>query len=311
MVIVADSRGFSDGPACAFLQRIETDIPIVLVSRVEGFVFNEALNSLIGKKWIYCEFIEYGWLWEQKSSIKWGVNRNDFDFLNVGEWDKLEDFIVNNPPALSFVRELVKEDASETVLPIEYPNLTNPYPIQTKEEFDARRIIAFNFWGRSHEARVQLHGDLWKGASRYDYSLCDNMYFFSEFMNQEQGRKLVSLWTPHYARVDLSNMLAIASMSKFTFSLPGAGIKCFRSTGEAGVASIPVMVEDKLAWTYPFIHNENSIKYFRFGDELETIFEALQNPNLYDIYRESLNTTDKYRVNNYINNYILPNINKV
>lgn len=310
MVYVADANGSTDGTAYKFLQMIPADIPIVLVSRVLDYKFNESLLHLKGKKWILVDFIEFGWQWNGDAH-HWGVNTANFDFLSGVEWERIDNFIASNSPAMAFKRELLKKDVTDICQPIEYPGWTNPYPVNTKEEFDARPIDVFNFWGRSHEARVQLHGDIWKGASAGGYSVCDNIYYFNEFMKEEKGRKWVSFWMPHYGRTDISNILAINGLSKLSMSLPGAGVKCFRSTGESPVNSVMVCKEDDLAWSYPWVDSENCFKFEDFGGEINTIKFALTDKRLYEIYREGIATADKYRVNNYINNYILPLINKL
>jgi len=309
MVICAD-KSRTDGVAFEFLQQVPTDIPILLISRSEHLDFNESVLGLAGKPFIVADYIENGWEWNQAETFIVGQNTDHFGDVCVSGWGRLDEFLAQNKPLKYFKRELLKKDRTEWLCPIEYPNRQNPYPIQTEAEFNARPIDVFNFWGRSHEARVQLHGDIWKGASKYGYSVCDNIYFFNDFMANEQGRKWVSLWMPHYRRVGIQHILAINGMSKLSMSLPGAGIKCFRSTGEAIVNSVMVCKEDDLAWSYPFVHFENCIKFWEFGDEISAIEKALQSSSLYDVYCEGLKAADWYRADNYINNYLLPLINK-
>jgi len=309
MVIDAD-KSRSDGSAGQFLRAANLPYPVLLISRSENLDFNEQVLSLAGKPFLVFDFIENGWNDESTETLVVGQNTDHFSHICQTGWERLHDFLSQNIALKYFKRELLKKDKTEWLLPVEYPNLQNPYPVQAKAEFDARPISVLNYWGRSHEARVQLHGEIWKNASRGGYSVCDNIYYFSEFMKQENGSKWASLWIPHYARIDISNILAINGQSKLCVSLPGAGIKCFRSTGEAPVNSVMVCKTDELAWSYEWNHLENCIKFHEFGDEIETIEAALKVAPLYDIYCEGIKTAEKYRIDNYINNYLLPLINK-
>lgn len=214
---------------------------------------------------------------------------------------------MKNPPAIKFVRELLKDDHKENTYPIEYPNWQSPFLIQSRQEYERRPISVFNFWGRSNECRVQFHGDVWKNASVRGYSVCDNIYFLEKFMQEEKGEKWVSLWSPHYYRFDISELLKINGMSKLSISLPGAGKKCFRSTGESCCNSLMVHQSDKLAWSYPW--DESNSVPVDAGNEIELINKALDWEYKYVYYRSCMQNAEMYRVEPYIKNYILPIIN--
>ena len=310
MIYIADAHGVVDSVYHTLINHINCKIPILIVSYHDNFVFNEKLLSLKKGEFILIDFIEMGWDYDwSKHSLDNYCKR--FQGKAGDEWAKFHEW-VSEKPLLIFKRELdIPTSKAGGYYPIEYPNLTNKYPVQTKEEFNARPIDLFSYWGRSNEIRVQTHGDIWKGASTYGYSVCDNLYYFNEFMKEEKGKKIVSLWIPHYGRTDISNLLAINGMSKLSLSLPGAGIKCFRSTGEAPVNSVMVCKNDNLAWSYPFIDGVNCIKWDNYLSLNQTIEIALKNENLYEIYLEGMETADKYRRDNYINNYILPLINSI
>lgn len=55
-VIVVDKNGRSDGAAYNFLQKVNIDIPIVLVSRVEDVIYNPELDTLVGKPYVLVDF---------------------------------------------------------------------------------------------------------------------------------------------------------------------------------------------------------------------------------------------------------------
>lgn len=306
MIVLPDiSR--TDGTAHNLCQRIKTDVPILLISMNEKLNLNEEVFRLKGKKYIVIDYVENGWNWDRQSSFILG--RMDPNVYKDEGWSRLNEFIADNKPYLYFKRELLESDNQQNIYPIEYPNWQPVYETQSKEEFNSRRISVMNYWGRSHEARLMLHGEIWKHAARKGYAVCDNLYYYNNFMNEETNPNIwLTFWIPHYNRIDISQILNVNGMSKLSVSLPGCGVKCFRSTGESIVNSVAVMPEDNLAYSYPFIHNVNCIKFpiesvdgiSKEWKVCEAIEEALRNPNLYDIYLESLKAAKWYQVDNYV-----------
>lgn len=319
MIITADANGRTDGTAHRFVQMIKSELPIVLVSRCNDFVFNTSLNRI--KDYILICFTEYNWDWDRKNTHKWGVNTKDFSSLFPSdEWNKFDDFVAKNPPKLTLKRELLKKDKSSTLLPIEYPNWVEKQPIQTKEQFNSRLIEVFFYWGHSHECRRQLHGNIWLNSSVSGYSVCDNLYYFENFMKEEKGSKWVTFNMPHYGRTDIKNLMMINANSKLSVSLPGAGVKCFRSTGESPINSVMVCQEDTLAWTFDWVDGFNCIKVPNDGSiesirgigvstEIPVLENSLKRDDLYDIYLNGVETADKYYCPNYIS-YLEKIINK-
>lgn len=307
MIVSPDKKGTIDPVVYSILIHIETDVPLVPITRLQDFKFNESLLRL--DKYVIVDYSEFDWNFDWSNGTPMFGNKFNQEKFPGDEWKRFNDFVLKTPPVLTFQRELLAEDVTDTILPIEFPNWHPPFPIDTKEQYDARPIEVFNFWGHSHEDRVQLHSDIWEGVLSGGYSLCDNIYHLDAFMREQQGKKWVSLYMPHYSRVEIKNILAINGLSKLSLSLPGAGLKCFRSTGESGANSTIVMRPDELAWTYPFIDGWNCIKVKK-GEEIERMKEALQYDDLYNIYLECINTTNKYYYPDYIKNYIKPAIEK-
>lgn len=309
MVIVADKRNISDGLAYNSLQQVKSSIPIVLVSRVEDLQLNEDILKL--DKYVLVDYVELGWDWDMKFGHIWGSNTELFpQVFRSPDWLKFDEFVKNNPPVITFQRELLQKDVTETLVPIVYPCVLPEVPIQTKQEFNNRPIELMHCWGLSHEARKWLHGKIWWKSSNYGYSVCDNLSFFNEFMQQERNhRKWLTLNIPHYARQPIETIMLLNGLSKISVSLAGAGRACFRHS-ESPLNSAMLMWDDELAWHKDvWVHNENCIKSDE-GVEISAAIEALENPNLYDIYRNGVETLDKFRVNRYIKEYIEPLINK-
>ncbi len=104
MIITADTQR-CDTPALEMLRRVNTDVPILLISRSEELNFNEEILSLAGKKYVVADFIEAGWNAELTETLIVGENTHDFDYTQKGGWSRLHDFMVENKPALYFKRD--------------------------------------------------------------------------------------------------------------------------------------------------------------------------------------------------------------
>ncbi len=307
MIIIADAKGRTDGSAHDFLQKVNSHLPIVLVSKVDDFVFNEELLKL--DKYILIDYVEMGWNWDMEHGHIWGVNTALFpNVFSSSEWFKFEKFVQSNPPVLTFQRELLFEDVTETVLPIEYPSILPAYPIHTKEQFNNRPFETFFCWGLSHEYRKTLHGNIWQQSGKYGYVVSDSIFYINEFLNGETNpHKWLTYNIPWYARQTMDVIMQINGQCKISVCIAGAGRKCFRHS-ESPANSVMLMWEDDLAWSYDWQHGINCLKC-KQGEEIETIIEGLNNHNLYDIYLNSVKTLAKYQVDTYIKEYIEPLIN--
>lgn len=297
----------SDGVAFQYLQQLNTDISVVLVSRSEDLCFNEEILKLKGCKWLLVDYIELGWQWDMKFSHKFGSNLDKFPDVFRSGWNVFEQFMAETPPILTFQRELLKAEVTDKVLPISYPCFIPPMPIQSKKDFDNRLFDVFYNFGISNEYRKELHGEIWKQSGKYGYSVADNMYTLNQFIQNEHGKKWISAHTPHYLREPIETVMNVQGNAKISISLPGSGISCFRNC-ESPVNSTMLMQDDNLAWSHEWVHNKTCIKAKK-GSEIEAAIEALSNPNLYDIYVEGVKYLDHFRVDNYCKKYIEPLIN--
>ena len=304
MIILADKNGNVDSSYHTLVKHIPTDIPIVMVSYLDNFVFNDELLSLKPKEFIVVDFIEMGWDYDYSNHTL----ENYYKRFKGEEWKKYHDWAYNSEPLMCFKRELDKVTAKEQgYCPIDYPATVEPIPIQSKEEFNNRPITAAYYFGRSHEGRLRLHGNIWEGATKYGYSVCDNIYQFNDFMHHERGEKYISLHLPHYSRIDISHLMSINGMAKIGIVPHGAGIKTFRAS-EVSCNSVMLMWEDNLSWSYEWVHGVNCLKC-KQGEELETIRQWQNSDKLYNIYLEGVKTWEKYQTKNYIDNYLMPIIN--
>lgn len=300
MLYSFDKHQRLDGSAVRIAQHIDTgSLPILPVTRVEGFEFNEDLRGV--KDWVMLDYSELHWNTENTETHLFGVNTHKFDEVFKGdEWAKFEDWVRENPPKLYLKRELLKQDISDNILPMDYCSWHNPYPIENKEQFNQRPISCFFYWGRSSEYRVQFHADVW---TKSNAAVCDNLYYLNPFLQEESNhRKFVTVNVPHYARQPIENILAVNGLSKLSVSMRGSGRKCFRHA-ESPSNSVMITEANDLAWQFDWVDGVNCIKFF---DIFHDINKALENPNLYDIYVEGVNNANKYHYTHYF-----PHINKL
>lgn len=299
MVITADKYERTDGSAYSLCQQIKSEVPIVIVSWVDGFVFNERLLGL--NDYVLVCFCEYGWNYEIEESHIWGANTlkngyGDGRYSGV-EWNRFDEWVKNNPPKIIFKRELLKKDVTESVRPIEYPCVVNQWPIPSYAEFNSRPINVFQYWGRSNECRLRIHSEIWLHSFNKGFQVCDNVYYIEEYLRQEKGERWVSLWIPHWARIDINQLLAVNNLSKLSLSWPGAGFKCFR-TCEAPVNSVLVQHRNNFAWTFDW--DDTNCILVEPNNEISGIEAALQKTNLYKIFINGVETAKKYTLGNYI-----------
>ncbi len=290
----------TDGTAHDFLQKLNIDIPIVLVSRVEDLKLNKEILKL--KEWVLIDYTELGWDWEMDYGHHFGVNTDKFpEVFRSEDWKIFDDFVRDTPPLMTFCRELLQKDVTDKLVPIVYPCVIPPVPIQTKEEFNRRTLNVFNTWGLSNEARKWLHAKIWKKSSNYGYAVCDNIFYLKAFLqNEDNPNKWFTANIPHYCRIPISEIMMLNGISKVSISIAGAGRNCFRHA-ESPVNSVMLMWDDELAWhKEDWIDGENCIKCGE-GEEIQAAVRALNNPDLlYLMYRNGVATIDKFRTENYL-----------
>lgn len=311
MIYSPDINGNMDGSVLRIAREIEpyTNLPIIPITRIEGFKFNPDLAGT--KDYILCDYSELWWNSENTDTHVFGRNTGDFpEQFSGDEWKRFDDFVAQNPPKIYFKRELLNKDKTDWLVPIDYPCwLSELPPVQTKEDYNNRPVEVFFFWGRSHEERVKFHANCWLNSSRNGASICDNLFFFNDFLAHESNpKKWVTLNTPHYARTDISNLLAVNGMSKLSVSLFGAGRKCFRTTGESPVNSLMVMQNSEACYTYPWVHGENCLMFPNTETSAEEIDLMLRAENLYEIYVECVANCEKYKANVYFKDYVAKKI---
>ncbi len=324
MIVAPDKNGVIDPPLYNFLKDLNTSVPIVPLARTANYIFNEKLYD--HKEWILICYVEYGANdWDRKHTHIWGQNTELFKYRfkeNWGEWLKFDKFCKDHPPKITFKRELLLKDKSETLLPCEYPCLLPSYPTQSKEQFNARKIELIHFWGHSNESRRMFQSAAWEHAVKEDLTICDNIYYLSKFLERNPKRLWAVMNIVDFARHSMNEIMPFNGEAKLSLSLFGDGVKCFRSS-ESPQNSIMVLCDDNLAWSKEWIHGENCIR-IPMGEDMdsirgmnigkpaiEAIESALKRTDLYEIYLNGIETNKHYMLDNYLNNYIKLNIEKM
>lgn len=302
MSILTVDRKRNDGTGAALANQLKVNIPIVFVSLSEDLDFNEEVLSLAGQKYCLIDYTEMGYNWNMAESHIFGKNTDKFPHVfHMDKWKVFDDFVRDNPPAITFCRELLSNDVSDTLQPISYPCFIDPIPIHSREEFDMRPLEMFFSFGISHEYRKIIHANIWANSGKYGYEVADNLFLLQRFLEQEKDkRKWASVHIPWWARNPIETITAINGLAKISVSPAGAGRSCFRH-GEAPCNSVMLMWEDSMAWHNGiWEHGKNCIKCEQ-GKEIETIIEWLQKPDeLYACYVNGVATVDNFRFSNYL-----------
>jgi len=298
MIISAAANNHFSPPEWNVVKDVKSDIPIVLVTRLNGYVFNEDLLSL--KRYVLVNMCEFGWNFSWAYTPIFGQEWNFENELFPGEeWTKFNKWVCENPPVLTFQREIRKQDLADKIKPLSYDCHVPQYQVQTKEQFNSRPIELSHYWGRSSEERMWFQGNAYIHATKAGIDIVDNIYYLNGMLAENKKRVWVTANIPHYARIDIQEILKVCGMSKLGLSMPGCGKHCFRDA-EIPTVSIMVLQDNNIAFPFEWEHGVNCIRY-KGDNPIPAIEEALKRDDLYDIYLRGVDTINKYRNPNYTN----------
>lgn len=319
-----DARGTIDPPVHKILRQIpgivesahEADIVLVPITRLPDFKFNPEIHRM-HKPWVLVDFVELGWEWDQRQSHFWGQNSDDFKCFdsNRKEWGEFDCFVGTCPPDLVLMRELLKKDVSERVQPIDYLCYGFIPPPQRKEQFDARPIQILNYWGRSSEHRMDLHGKFFQRARTAlwgGYEVVTQFDHIRPALQNLKGAKLIaSIHTPWYARTLMELIFSYQELAKVSVAMPGDGVKTFRDA-EASINAVMAKPADNLARAYPWDDSNSLVLPFAgVGDPASKIWEESHLLALYDIYVAGIQNACRYTPDHYVKNHILPKLEAI
>jgi hypothetical protein len=301
-VLSSDASGQIDGTAMSnFYGHLPKggDLTAVPVSYVPNYRFNPELEN-IKTPIVVFDFLEYFNFYNHRTHLL-GVGELPVNMKDDSEWQKLNEFFRSRQVHRYFKRELFAHDAPEGILPLEWPCYMDPWPREDQTQFDGRQFPVFNCWGHSNSARPHFHSGVYELMAEGKIDVCSSWDQLDAF-----NGGWVSLHTPSSHRRHFNEVLLWQSRSKTSVTLPGSGVKCFRST-ESPVNTIPVMADDDCKWSIPWINGENCL---RVGDATPAhdLHRRLSDDRLHQIYLNAQDTIDQYRTHRYINEYIIPNL---
>jgi hypothetical protein len=284
------------------------DVCVIPISFFHDFKFNPKLHDLTIPI-VIIDMMEMEWcaLDEKNETHLFGKNTHDFRWLNPN-WYPFCDWVRDHDLILYLKRELLSKDASETVLPVEWPCVLPDMPMQSEDEFNTRPLEVFNNWGFSNPVRPRLHGDIFHAMNKGIGVISEASQFEPFIRDHPHARAWMSVFAPWYSRVPITDLLYFQRRAKLSVSMPGCGWKCFRHS-ESPCESIMALQEDALAWSYPWLHGVNAIR-LRPGHEFEDLDAATKRSDLYQIYLRGQETIARYRGPVYVRDYILPEIEK-
>jgi hypothetical protein len=218
------------------------------------------------------------------------------------EYDKFWAWVKENPPILTFRRELDKRSVSPVVKPIEWACYLTPPERSEHAQYDARPIDVLFLWGYSHAQRPKLHGDIFReGLTKYGINVIDQW-------DKWNGKKCwLTIYAPYWKRIPMPEIIGLMQQAKITVAMPGNGKKTFRHAECVG--TLMAMQRDSLAWAYPW-DDTNSIGLVQEMD-FYSLLKATERTDLYDIYNSCCVNMSKYSAETYTRDYVLKAIESV
>lgn len=322
----ADKRGTFDPPSWQTIRQMEgrvdsiaeADVICLVQTKHPEFEFNDRLADEIGDNhpWVFFDWTETNWDWDQKETMFFGQNTEKFFGDSYNEhWRNFDEFVRDRPPILTFKRELLEKDRAERVLPLEYLSWLPDHGMDTKEDFAKRPLEVMSAWGRSHEARMLLHGSIFTQAGRLGYDVISEFSHIEPTIKDSPASlKWATVHAPHFARIAVEEVQKFNLMARVVVSLPGCGWKTFR-TGEVACDAIMAMPSNRLAWSYPWTA-ENSIVLPPIHDTksaeeaCKVIRDALMRPDLYELYGAARENSLNYAHTSYLRRHVKANIER-
>lgn len=315
-ILSADAKGRIEGVLHRdILMRIanrmgspgESDVVIVPVSYFHDFSFNRHLDAIGRKPVVVMDFMEHYALPDLSETPIFGAGTKHAPELSQNpQWHSFDRWASSANVVLYFKRELFSGDESNRVLPIEWPCYLPAWPEEPKANFDARPFELFFNWGMSNCLRPLFHGQAFTESCKLGYEVISSFDHIDAKINQP-GRKWISIHSPHTHRMHIDRIAVRQAQSKMSVSMPGAGVKCFRST-EHLVHTVPVKCRDRMKWSMPWSHGVNCLEIDPSENMAAQVNHFAQREDLHDLYRAAQELSDRYRVHRYTSEYVVPNI---
>lgn len=287
----------------------DADAVIVVVSYHGNYIFNATLRQL-RKPVVLIDMLEYFGFAAPNVTHLLGQTELPINMRESPQWRALHDWLAQSPPRLYFKRELLEKDRCERVVPIEWPCALPAWEIERKDRFDVRPFGVLYSWGYSNWLRPRLAGEIYGLMADGKIEVIASWDHVDAKIHEPQP-KWLSIHCPHTHRQHIDHIMRRQAQSKMSVSMPGSGVLCFRSV-EAPMHTVPVMVQDDRAWSYPWTHGENCIRLDVSQNMANQMWHHLTDGagDLHGMYVAAQATIDLYRSGRYVHEYFLPAIAK-
>lgn len=223
---------------------------------------------------------------------------------------------LENSIKVYFKREFIRAHVPALPFPVyvtDFITEAEDSPPDSREAFNARPVDFFMVWGYSSADRPILHAELMRRRFATLATTLEDIKW-----SIDNGRKGICalLFTPHYRRVPLRELLQYQKLSKFSISMRGASQKCFRHA-EAALNSVMAMQECTTEFAFPWNKTNcvimpnlpkptiNPMYWIDVPASMTALSVALDG-DLYSIYLAGLENARHYKVKNYAQEHWLP-----
>lgn len=282
---------------------------LVPVSYFGNYRFNTGLPT--NRRIILVDFMEYFGFQPISTTCRLGLDPLPTNLANDPEWQKLDQWVrhIREEELLvvEFKRELFQDCPNPNVHPIEWPCYMPAWEIERKENFDRRPFDLFYSWGFSNPLRPAWQAGAFNLMAEGKIEVISVYEHIAAKMHEPQP-KWICMHNPHTHRLPINDIARLQAQSKCSVSLPGSGVVCFRST-EAPLHTVPVIHDYGRRWSHPWVHGENCIGNDRNAADTHKYLDTA-NDHLHSLYVAAQETLDRYRTHRYINEYVVPTIQR-
>lgn len=220
-----------------------------------------------------------------------------------------------------FKRELIRSHVPDVPYPVYVTDFVteaedNASP-DSPEVFAKRPVDIFMVWGYSSIDRPVLHAELMR--KRFG-ALATTLEDIKWMIEKKYTGICALLYSPHYRRVPLPELLAYQRLSKLSLSLRGASQKCFRHA-ESPLNAVMAMQECTTEFAFPWNTTNcvvlpnlpqptiNPAYHIDVPGAVSAITAALSS-DLHPVYLAGIENARRYHVKNYVWNYWMPLLRK-
>lgn len=265
----------------------------------------ENIDALNDYKIVFIDTAEYGWDKRRPENIPlyystFASGAMTHDTKNTNQQQKLFNFL-NGRSFPYFLREYLKKFAyPEMYHPVDYPlyAYSSCDKVPNRDEYLARKLDLFMYWGASHPFRVQITEELRNCGTKHKIFV----------IGEKRGRKTTG-------RMDQGKYFSNMSAARATVSYDGYGSSSFREM-EALCRTLLLKGETHIIQRDPLTPGVNCIEFkvvtsedgrdFISTDVCEQLKSYLQTPEkCFEIYKNGYEHCMNYYTEQKVSEYVL------